>query len=206
MKISVSGRNIKVGEITTKYAITALEKCVKKYFEKTMFGHVVMSKNTKNAGLFHTSIIVNCGPDDRNITIKSHADEDDAHKSIDSAIHIIEKQLSRYKDKIKKHYKKTKEHKDDILSLSATKYVIPIENNDDILDDDITGGDENGPAIIAEKQVSVDMMGVGDAVMQMDLQNLPAYLFINISTKKLSLVYYRKDGNISWVDSGIKCV
>ena len=37
--------------------------------------------------------------------------------------------------------------------------------------------------------------------MKMDLENLPALMFENIKTNRINVVYYRKDGNISWVDS-----
>jgi hypothetical protein len=37
--------------------------------------------------------------------------------------------------------------------------------------------------------------------MKMDLENLPALMFENIKNNRINIVYYRKDGNISWVDS-----
>ena len=75
------------------------------------------------------------------------------------------------------------------------KYVIsPLEESD--IDDN-----EKSPTIIAEKPSNVESLSVKDAVMKMDLLNLPALLFINDATKKLNLVYYRKDGNISWIDT-----
>ena len=37
--------------------------------------------------------------------------------------------------------------------------------------------------------------------MKMDLEDLPALMFRNVKTDRINVVYYRKDGNISWVDS-----
>ena len=34
----------------------------------------------------------------------------------------------------------------------------------------------------------------------MDLEDLPAVIFKNINNDRINIVYYRKDGNISWVD------
>ena len=62
---------------------------------------------------------------------------------------------------------------------------------------------ENSPTIIAEKPSNVENLSVKDAVMKMDLLNLPALLFTNDASRKLNLVYYRKDGNISWIDTKI---
>ncbi|EER22260.1 ribosome-associated factor Y [Rickettsia endosymbiont of Ixodes scapularis] len=36
--------------------------------------------------------------------------------------------------------------------------------------------------------------------MKMDLEDLPAVVFKNINNDRINIVYYRKDGNISWVD------
>lgn len=40
-----------------------------------------------------------------------------------------------------------------------------------------------------------------EALMKMDLENLPALMFKNAATNRMNIVYYRRDGNISWVDS-----
>lgn len=58
--------------------------------------------------------------------------------------------------------------------------------------------------VIAEKQVDIEVMEVEEAIMRMDLGHLPAYMFINNATHGISLVYYRRDGNIAWIDSGIR--
>ena len=80
--------------------------------------------------------------------------------------------------------------------LALKKYVIAHEENP--REDD----DGYAPTIIAEHQLDIESMSVGDAVMRMDLENLQAYLFINSCNDHLNVVYYRKDGNIAWVDSG----
>ena len=57
-------------------------------------------------------------------------------------------------------------------------------------------------AIIAEKPTSVDTITVSQAVMKMDLQDLPAVMFRNVSNGRINVVYRRADGNVSWVDPG----
>ena len=59
----------------------------------------------------------------------------------------------------------------------------------------------DNPAIVAEKPAKILSLSVGEAVMKMDLENLPALLFENVKTGRVNVVYYRKDGNISWVDT-----
>ena len=54
--------------------------------------------------------------------------------------------------------------------------------------------------IIAEKPTAIETLTVSQAVMKMDLQDLPAVMFVNTSTGRVNVVYRREDGNVSWVD------
>jgi hypothetical protein len=46
----------------------------------------------------------------------------------------------------------------------------------------------------------VDILSVGEAVMQMDLADVPALIFRNSAHGGINVVYRRPDGNIGWVD------
>jgi len=188
MNITVYGKHIKIGESLEKHILDHLTMTVKKYFKDALNAHVTIEKQGQ---LFETEIIVNEGTGTGTL-IKSNGHEYDSYRSFNVANEKIEKQLRRYKNRIKDH-KKHKEHSIDLIS--GMKYVIyPLEDSD--IDDN-----EKSPTIIAEKPSNVESLSVKDAVMKMDLLNLPALLFINDATKKLNLVYYRKDGNISWIDT-----
>ena len=54
--------------------------------------------------------------------------------------------------------------------------------------------------VIAEKPTEIEVLTVSEAVMKMDLQDLPALMFFNSAHGGLNVVYRRTDGNISWVD------
>ncbi|RST64548.1 ribosome hibernation-promoting factor, HPF/YfiA family [Candidatus Aquarickettsia rohweri] len=190
MEITVYGKHIKVGASLEKHVKDHLIDTVKKYFKDALNAHV---KIEKQGQLFQTEIIVNEGTGN-GILIKSNGHEYDSYRSFNVANEKIEKQLRRYKNRIKNH-KVTKESEFDLIS--GTKYVIsPLEEED-------IENIEKSPTIIAEKVSGIENLSVKDAVMKMDLLNLPALLFINDASKKLNLVYYRKDGNISWIDTKV---
>jgi len=54
--------------------------------------------------------------------------------------------------------------------------------------------------IIAEMTTEIASLSVSDAVMKLDLGDLPALLFRHASHGGLNLVYRRADGNIGWID------
>ncbi len=80
----------------------------------------------------------------------------------------------------------------------GTKYILADSGENEIED----MGDGDAPVIIAEKPAQIETLSVSDAVMRMDLGELPAVLFINKKTGNLNVVYRRDDGNISWIDPG----
>ena len=116
----------------------------------------------------------------------------------DNALEKIEKQLRRYKRKLKDHHKVSMGAAEVDIGGEASKYVLPADVGE--LDDD--NHEELSGAIIAEKPTSIDTITVSQAVMKMDLQHLPAVMFKNASTGRINVVYRREDGNVSWVDPG----
>lgn len=56
------------------------------------------------------------------------------------------------------------------------------------------------PIVVAEMQTNIDTLTVSEAVMRMELAELPALMFRNRAHGGLNLVYRRKDGNVGWVD------
>jgi hypothetical protein len=131
------------------------------------------------------------------VVIKSSASSDDVYFAFDAALSKVEKQLRKYKSKLKDHSSKMKVSE---ISPDSTKYVISPTKIDDE-DDETKEIDFDNPVIVAEKATKILKLSVGQAVMKMDLEDLPALMFRNVKTDRINVVYYRKDGNISWVDS-----
>lgn len=196
MQIIVSGQTVQIGQALQEYVKDKLIKCVTKYFDHAVGAHVVFHKRS---AFFTADINVNDGTG-KHTLLRGEAEADDVHVAFDLALVKIEKQLRRYKSRIKNH------HKDKLSDLVengvvGTKYVIsPFsdETHEDYIMDDVN---ENNPIIIAEKSASIERLTVAEAVMRMDLNGLPALIFINSNSNCINLVYHRVDGNISWIDT-----
>lgn len=185
MKIQVSGHHLDVGDSLRTHIETKLSGCVKKYFENPINAHVTLEKERNH--LIRTDIVVNEGTG-AHLIIKSEAKDSDAYRSFDMAIEKAERQLSKHKDRIKHHQKRKEER---VALIEAKKIVMyPFE--------DESKGD--APTIVAEMVASIQKMSLTDAVVQMDLEDLPTLVFINAATDRLNVLYYRRDGNIAWVD------
>lgn len=190
MQIHLSAKHISIGESLTLYAQTRLQEVTTKYFSNAPTAHIHFTKNGRN---FDCEIILQEGIG-RHLVMKSNCSCDDIYSSFDKALSKLEKQMRRYRSKLNHHHRGIKVSQID--PELATKYVI--ETNKIAAENEV---DTENPAIIAEKSTAIATLTVGQAVMKMDLENLPALMFKNAGNNRINIVYYRKDGNISWVDS-----
>ena len=188
MKVFISGKHLDIGDSLKEHIKESAEHNIIKFFEDAVSVHVIISKNHN---VFKSDIIVNEGTG-TGVIIKTSNEDHDAYKSFDSAMHKLARRLEKYKSKVKNHHKRKLSPEN---FIESTGYVFALEEEELTTD---------SPAVIAEKKVSLEKMSVADAVMQMELMNLPTFLFININTNTVNVLYHRFDGNIAWIDSNAK--
>lgn len=192
--INISGQHISIGQSLQTYVEDSLKAAVSKYFDHATSANINF---TKSGHEFVCDVVVNDGTG-RHTVIKSRCRSDDIYSAFDSALSKASRQLRKYKSKLKSRHDRIKVSE---VSPEAIKYTINANPADKSGADDSHEIDVDNPVIIAEQPTKILKLSVGEAVMHMDLQNLPALMFENSSTGRTNVVYYRKDGNIAWVDS-----
>ncbi len=190
MQISISGKGMDVGESLRAHVEQGVAHGVTKYLDRVNNVHVVVSKEAYQVRAdIHANLGTHSG-----MVVRSHAVGDDIYATFDSALEKTEKQLRRYKRRITNHHKN-----DNVVPMSrksqGRKYVLSPEVGEGEEEAQLASG-----MVIAEKATDIDTLSVGEAVMRMDLQELPALMFHNAAHGRLNVVYRRADGNISWVD------
>lgn len=191
-----------VGQSLTQYVEENLSKAVTKYFDKAIHAEVHF---VKDGHLFHVVLTVNEGVKG-GITVKSNAEAGDVYGAFNEACEKSTKQLQRYKSRIKnyrRHGGGLKSVEPNFKALDAMKYVLPpLAYNvfEEMENEESEEKLESNHKVINEKTTEVEELSVDEAIMKMDLQNLPALVFINKQNKRVNVVYHRKDGNISWID------
>ena len=146
---------------------------------------------SKEAHLFGVKIHANPGTTS-NIVIKSSGESPDIYAAFDTAADKVEKQLRRYKRRITNHHKTVDA---DVIDFSAMQYTLDPSKNDEE-----ESSESAAPLVIAETQMDISTLTVSEAVMRMDLAELPVLMFTNGANGKLNVIYRREDGNIAWVD------
>lgn len=187
MNVLVVGQHLTLTPALQDYVKDKMTETVSRYFEHATSASVHFTKDGRHV---LCDMVVHEGSGGH-IVIKSEATSDEIYSSFDLALTKSEKRLRKYKSKLKDRHHRVK-----ISELPATKYTICATTQKD--------EDDGAPVIIAERAIVMPTVTVSEAVMRMELENLPAMMFKNTKTDRINIVYVRHDGNIAWVDSGVE--
>lgn len=185
MRVSVTGKQLDVGEALKSYVADKLTSAVVKYFDNPIEGQVTISRE---GSLYRADLNAHVGA---GISLQSHGEGGDAYAGFESALDKIDKRLRRYKRRIRKH---SESLKTESRSTEGQSYVLASEEGGD------EAPEELQPIIIAETRMDIPVVTVGEAVMRMDLGDHPVVMFRNRSNGELNVVYRRDDGNIGWIE------
>jgi hypothetical protein len=121
---------------------------------------------------------------------KAHANE--IYAAFDNCNDKMEKQLRRYKRRLKDHHK---DRAEPVELFGASSYILAQEEETSEQEPESLQ-----PVIVAEMETKIPSLSVGEAVMQMELAGAPVLVFRNEGKAGLNVVYRRDDGNIGWID------
>ncbi|MBB3859854.1 ribosomal subunit interface protein [Novosphingobium hassiacum] len=192
MDIRVSGHQVDTGAALQTHAEERLSTIVDKYFSRALSSHVTMGKAPH--GGFRCDIVTHVT---NGLILKGSGIAQDAHIALDQSAEKIEKQLRRYKRRLKdRHESSVHAEKEDIANLNGQEAAYTVFAHDEQSEDE----PQDAPLVIAETRVDVPTATVSDAVMMLDLRNTNALMFENAGTGVHNMVYRRGDGSIGWVE------
>jgi ribosomal subunit interface protein len=186
MDIRVAGHQMDTGEALQAHANERLAGIVEKYFGRALSTNVTFGKAP--AGAFRCDIVAHVM---QGLILKGSAVAQDAHVALDQAAEKIDKQLRRYKRRLKDRHEQAA-HAAWAEEAAGTVCAEPGEEQEEV--------PTEAPVVIAETRVDVPEATVSDAVMMLDLRNTNALLFKNAGTGTYNMVYRRGDGSIGWVE------
>ena len=189
MQLTVTGKQLDVGDALRRHVADSLEGILGKYFGSAIDASVILSRE---AYLYDAQLSVHIG---RGIMLQSGAAADAPYLAFDEAAERLAKRLRRYKRRLRDHHRVAAEGE------QASQYVLAAEPDEDAGDAPAEAG-VDGHLVVAEMQTEVPTLTVSEAVMRLDLANDTAMLFRNRAHGGLNLVYRRTDGNFGWVDPG----
>lgn len=186
MRYQISGKQIDIGEAMQTHVTTELGAAVAKYAGRPTDAVVVFSRQAHE---FHCEATLHLSTG-MTAQAKGHANE--IYAAFDSCCEKMEKQLRRYKRRLKDHQR---DRVEPVEFAGGSAYILAASETPEE-----TEPDSLQPMIIAEMETKIPSLSVGEAVMQMELAGAKLLVFRNERHTGVNVVYRREDGNIGWID------
>jgi ribosomal subunit interface protein len=187
MRIQVTGKQIDIGDALRAHVEARVGDVVGKYADRAVEAMAIFSRD-RHEFVADASVHLPTG-----MSAQARARADEIYAAFETAMDRLEKQLRRYKRRLKDHHRA---REFPIEAVDAPSYILA--SGHDHAEDAEPATLQ--PIIVAEMETRVPFLSVGEAVMQMELAGAGMLVFRNDAHGGVNVVYRRDDGNIGWID------
>ena len=187
MRYQISGKQIDIGEALQTHVQTELGATVEKYAGRPTDATVIFSKSGHE---YNCETIVHLST---GLTAQAKGSAVEIYGAFEACLEKMDKQLRRYKRRLKDHHR---ERREPVALSDAGSYILAASE----VGEDTESEADVASMIIAEMELKIPALSVGEAVMQMELAHAPVLVFRNEGHDGINVVYRREDGNIGWID------
>ncbi len=184
MQLSVTFRHMEGSDALKEHARDKLEK-IKKYFPDPIMAHVVLSTERGYQHCADVNIQLHNG-----LIIKGRESTEDMYSSIDLVMQKIERQVSRYKEKIRGHKARA--------DLSTIPVAVSV-----LTEEEPTPGQAPRSSVLHTEHIPARSLTVDEALMQLNLAGGAFLVFRNSQSSHVNVVYRRDDGNYGLIETGV---
>ena len=171
MKYNIRGNKLEVTQAINDYLESKLSR-VEKYFDDDVEAKAIISAKGREQKV---EVTIWSGK----YNVRAEEVNEDLYSAIDLVVDKLERQLKIYKDKIQSK-KPVKE-----------EYVPEIEEY----------FEEEDQEIVRRKEVFLKPIDEDEAITQMELLGHSFFVFKNVDTNKINVVYKRKDGGYGIIEA-----
>ena len=175
MKIQISAKNYPMRDKLSNYIEKKLGK-LDKYFNEDVTANVVVSK-LRETPKFEATISA------KQAVFRAEEANDSVYDAVDIATERLANQMSKLKGKLEARYKENK----------ALKLEFVPEPEEEEFEEEL--------AIVRRKQVELDPMVAEEAVLQMEMLGHDFFVFLDMDTDAVSVVYKRKGGEYGLIET-----
>lgn len=175
MKLNIRGDKLEITGAIRDYVENKLGR-LDKYFKDSDINANVLLKVKGNRQIIEVTV-----PTDKYI-LRSEEEHNDLYAAIDLVVDKLEGQIRKNKTKLKKQNIDNK-YKD--------------FNFDYELDDD----EENNDVIVKYKEIEMKPMDSEEAILEMELLGHSFFVFKDVDTGNVNVLYKRKDGNYGLIET-----
>ncbi|MCA0941335.1 ribosome-associated translation inhibitor RaiA [Yangia mangrovi] len=187
MRYQITGKQIDIGDALQTHVKQELGTVFGKYSGRPTDASITFSKSAHEY-VCEVTVHLSTG-----LTTSAKDKATEIYAAFDGCGEKIDKQLRRYKRRLKDHHK---DRAEPVELHNAASYILAREEDSQ----DYAEPDTLQPIIVAEMETKIPSLTVGEAVMQMELAGAPVLVFRNEKKDGVNVVYRREDGNIGWID------
>ncbi|MCL2188508.1 MAG: ribosome-associated translation inhibitor RaiA [Defluviitaleaceae bacterium] len=176
MRFTFTGKNMNVAEGLKEQVIAKLSR-IEKFLPEDAEAQVIFS-TFKHLVKMEVSI-----PMHKRI-LRAEVSDNDAAVCVDEALDILERQVKKYKTRLRDRRRRNVATNEEVLYLDAEADM----------------HDAEGEKIIRTKRFAFKPMDAQEAVMEMEMLHHSFYVFRNAQSDEVNVVYKRKDGEYGLIE------
>jgi len=188
MRYQISGKQIDIGAALQTHVQGELTDIFQKYAGRPTDATIVFSRDAHEF-VCEATVHLSTG-----LTTQARGHNHEIYAAFDACGEKMDKQLRRYKRRLKDHHK---ERANPVELLDASSYILAGTTD---VETEESEPETLQPVIVAEMETKIPSLSVGEAVMQMEIAGAPVLVFRKEGNKGINVVYRRDDGNIGWID------
>lgn len=183
MQFSIRGQQIEVTDALRDYVDKKLSR-LEKYFDAppTSEGYVTLGVVR---GLHTVEVTIPLA----GVTLRAEDRSDDMYASIDAVVDKLERQIRKHKTKLNRKFRQEGSLK--TLFVEGSASAVAVEEQEQDYDD---------LEVVRNKRFTLKPMDVEEAILQMNMIGHTFFVFSNIETSEVSVVYKRDDGKYGLIE------
>lgn len=198
MQVNVAFRHMDPSPAVQAYASRKLEHVVNKYVAGMDIDSKVVFSTERFLHVANFTLNIN------GLTAKSTEKSEDMYSSIDIALDKLERQLRRFKSRIRSHRPDDRRRAFTMQVLAAPDG----EATDEVAAEPAPEPEVEEPKVptrtlstLKTEQYTAPFLAPDEAILQLELRGSEFFVFTNRETENINIVYRRDDGNFGLIEA-----
>ncbi|RAL24546.1 ribosome hibernation-promoting factor, HPF/YfiA family [Thermoflavimicrobium daqui] len=183
MNYVIRGNNLQVTDALREFIEKKLSR-LEKYFDTPTDAHVALSVQKER----HKVEVTIPYP---GLLVRAEEVSEDMYASVDLVIQKLERQIRKYKTKVNRKFRQDGSLRSIQFENAFTTQSVAIATKDE----------EEDFEIVRRKQFELKPMDTEEAILQMDLLGHNFFVYINVETDQVNVIYKRKDGKYGLIEA-----
>lgn len=191
MNFTIRGQHIEVTDALKEYIDKKLGR-LDRYFDTPPTSEGLVTLNVlRPAQKGNTHKVEVTIPLTGNVILRAEDRSDDMYTSIDSVLSKLERQIRKHKTKLNRRFRQDESLKglfvDEAFNASVSPSTDEEENEDEL-------------QVVRNKRFLLKPMDVEEAILQMNMIGHSFFVFSNIESETVNVVYRRNDGKYGLIE------